>query len=96
MATVLKESETQKPLKGLIPAAGGLPASTTLPAGPGFGANLHVPNITFTAGVESQPPSRLRTSPSRSIGHGDVERGFEKEDVVVEREFDTKPVHLVD
>ena len=47
----------------------------------------------FTAGVEPTPEKASNIAKRVEFGHGDVENGFSKADVIVEREFETKPVH---
>src|SRR5262244_2995726 len=47
----------------------------------------------FTAGVEPKPDKPSNIAKRIEINLGDVEAGFKKADVVVEREFKTAPVH---
>jgi CO/xanthine dehydrogenase Mo-binding subunit len=47
----------------------------------------------YTAGVEPKPERPSNVAKRVEIGHGDVEAGFAKADVVLEREFRTQPVH---
>ncbi len=47
----------------------------------------------FTEGVEPTPDAPSNVSKRIELGTGDTEAGFAKADVVVEREFKTKPVH---
>jgi len=47
----------------------------------------------YTAGVEPQPKRPSNVAKRIEIGHGDVEAGFAKAELIIEREFDTKPVH---
>src|SRR5919202_5221545 len=47
----------------------------------------------FTAGVEPKPDKPSNVAKRVEITLGDVEAGFTKADVVVEREFKTAPVH---
>src|SRR5262245_45575409 len=47
----------------------------------------------FTAGVEPAPKTASNVAKRLEIGHGDVAAGFRQADVVIEREFTTKPVH---
>src|SRR5919198_1374129 len=47
----------------------------------------------FTAGVEPKPDKPSNIAKRIEITLGDVEAGFKKADVVVEREFKTAPVH---
>ena len=46
-----------------------------------------------TAGVEPVPKKPSNLAKRVEFGHGDVDKGFEKADVIIEHEFDTKPVH---
>jgi len=47
----------------------------------------------FTAGVEPKATTPSNIAKRIEIGHGDIEAGFAKADVIVEREFKTQPVH---
>src|SRR5437870_12787180 len=47
----------------------------------------------YTAGVEPKPDRPSNIAKRVEIGHGDVEAGFARAEVVVEREFATQPVH---
>ena len=47
----------------------------------------------FTAGVEPKPDKPSNVAKRIEIAVGDVEAGFAKADVIVEREFNTAPVH---
>src|SRR3989440_3987607 len=47
----------------------------------------------FTAGVEPKPDKPSNVAKRIEIALGDIEAGFKKADVVVEREFKTAPVH---
>ena len=47
----------------------------------------------FTVGVEPAPDKPSNVAKRMQIGHGDVEEGFAKADLVIEREFDTRAVH---
>ena len=47
----------------------------------------------ITAGVEPAPETPSNVAKIVEFGHGDVEAGFAEADVVVEREFRTRPVH---
>ena len=47
----------------------------------------------FTAGVEPKPDKPSNIAKRVEIKQGDVEAGFKKADVIVEREFKTAPVH---
>jgi CO/xanthine dehydrogenase Mo-binding subunit len=47
----------------------------------------------YTAGVEPKPASPSNIAKRVEIGQGDVEAGFARADVIVEREFTTAPVH---
>ena len=47
----------------------------------------------FTAGVEPAPAKPSNVAKRVEFAIGDIEAGFAEADVVVEREFDTKPVH---
>jgi CO/xanthine dehydrogenase Mo-binding subunit len=47
----------------------------------------------FTAGVEPAPEKPSNVAKRVEFGHGDMEAGFAKAEVVVEREFNTVPVH---
>ena len=47
----------------------------------------------FTAGVEPKPDKPSNVSKRIEVASGDTEAGFAAADVVVEREFKTKPVH---
>lgn len=47
----------------------------------------------FTAGVEPRPQQPSNVSSDTVLQRGDMEAGFAQADVIVEREFRTKPVH---
>src|SRR5688500_16887835 len=47
----------------------------------------------FTAGVEPKPDKASNVAKRIEIAIGDIEAGFGKADVIVEREFNTAPVH---
>ena len=47
----------------------------------------------ITAGVEPAPETPSNVAKVVEFGHGDVEAGFAEADMVVEREFRTRPVH---
>jgi CO/xanthine dehydrogenase Mo-binding subunit len=47
----------------------------------------------YTIGVEPRPATPSNIAKRVEIGHGDIEAGFAKADVIVEREFSTQPVH---
>jgi CO/xanthine dehydrogenase Mo-binding subunit len=47
----------------------------------------------YTAGVDPTPVRASNVAKRVVIGHGDIEAGFAKADVIVEREFRTQPVH---
>ena len=47
----------------------------------------------FTVGVEPEPDTPSNIAKRIEIKQGDVEAGFKKADVIVEREFKTAPVH---
>ncbi len=47
----------------------------------------------FTAGVEPAPERPSNLAKVVRFSKGDVEKGFAEADLVIEREFDTKPVH---
>jgi CO/xanthine dehydrogenase Mo-binding subunit len=47
----------------------------------------------FTGGVEPKPDKPSNIAKRFEIGLGDIELGFSKADVIVEREFKTAPVH---
>src|SRR5215467_8231600 len=47
----------------------------------------------ITAGIEPAPKTASNVAKRLEIGHGDVAAGFRQADVVIEREFTTKPVH---
>ncbi len=47
----------------------------------------------FTAGVEPKPDKPSNIAKRIEINLGDIEAGFKKADVIVEREFKTAPVH---
>src|SRR5207237_7389349 len=47
----------------------------------------------FTAGVEPKPDKPSNIAKRVEITLGDVDAGFAKADVIVEREFKTAPVH---
>jgi CO/xanthine dehydrogenase Mo-binding subunit len=47
----------------------------------------------FTVGVEPKPDKPSNVAKRIEIALGDIEAGFAKADVIVEREFNTAPVH---
>ena len=47
----------------------------------------------FTTGVEPAPSKPSNVASIKRIQMGDIEEGFKKAEVIVEREYDTKPVH---
>jgi CO/xanthine dehydrogenase Mo-binding subunit len=47
----------------------------------------------YTAGVEPKPAAPSNVAKRIEIAQGDIEAGFAKADVIVEREFKTAPVH---
>ena len=47
----------------------------------------------FTIGVDPTPDKPSNVAKRVEFGFGDLEAGFSKADVIVEREFTTKPVH---
>jgi CO/xanthine dehydrogenase Mo-binding subunit len=47
----------------------------------------------YTTGVEPKPTTPSNVAKRVEIGHGDIEGGFAKAEVIVEREFRTQPVH---
>ncbi|MBM3487074.1 MAG: xanthine dehydrogenase family protein molybdopterin-binding subunit [Alphaproteobacteria bacterium] len=47
----------------------------------------------FTVGVEPKPTKPSNVAKRLVFGCGDIEAGFKKADLVIEREFNTKPVH---
>jgi CO/xanthine dehydrogenase Mo-binding subunit len=47
----------------------------------------------YTVGVEPKPDRPSNIAKRVEIGHGDIEAGFAKAAIVVEREFNTQPVH---
>ena len=47
----------------------------------------------FTLGMEPAPAKASNIAKRVEFGHGDVDSGFDKADVVIEHEFETKPVH---
>ena len=47
----------------------------------------------YTAGVEPKPAKPSNIAKRVEIAQGDIEAGFAKADVIVEREFNTAPVH---
>jgi len=47
----------------------------------------------YTEGVKPKPDRPSNIAKRLEYGHGDVAAGFAKADVIVEREFNTKPVH---
>src|SRR5439155_1641988 len=51
------------------------------------------PDDLFTAGVEPKPDKPSNVAKRVEITLGDIDAGFEKADVIVEREFKTAPVH---
>ena len=50
-------------------------------------------DFVFTEGVEPKPESPSNVAKRVVLSRGDVAAGFAEADVVVEREYDTKPVH---
>ena len=47
----------------------------------------------YTEGIEPPPNTPSNIAKRFELGHGQIELGFEQADVIVERTFDTKPVH---
>jgi len=47
----------------------------------------------FTVGVEPKPDKPSNVAKRIEISLGDIEAGFKKADVIIEREFKTAPVH---
>jgi CO/xanthine dehydrogenase Mo-binding subunit len=47
----------------------------------------------ITAGVEPAPAKPSNVAKRIEFGHGDVKAGFAEADIIIEREFTTKPVH---
>ncbi|MCH8181662.1 MAG: xanthine dehydrogenase family protein molybdopterin-binding subunit [Proteobacteria bacterium] len=47
----------------------------------------------FTEGVEPTPDTPSNIAARNELGRGDVEAGFKKADIILERTFDTAPVH---
>ncbi len=47
----------------------------------------------FTEGVEPKPDKPSNVAKRVAVTRGDVEAGFKEADVIIEREYDTKPVH---
>ena len=47
----------------------------------------------FTVGVEPKPNKPSNVAKRIEIVQGDIEAGFAKADIIVEREFNTAPVH---
>ena len=47
----------------------------------------------FTLGLEPTPDQPSNIAKRVEFGHGDVEAGFAEADVIIEREFETRPVH---
>jgi len=47
----------------------------------------------FTIGVDPTPKNASNIAKRVEFGFGDVEAGFKEADLVIEREFNTKPVH---
>ena len=47
----------------------------------------------ITSGVEPAPEKPSNVAKRVEFGHGDVEVGFAQADIIVEREFNTRPVH---
>ncbi len=47
----------------------------------------------ITAGVEPAPTKPSNITRRHEFGHGDVEKGFKKADIVIEREFKTEATH---
>src|SRR5437870_2030615 len=47
----------------------------------------------YTAGVDPKPERPSNIAKRVEIGHGDIEAGFARAEVIVEREFSTQPVH---
>ena len=50
-------------------------------------------DFVFTEGVEPTPETPSNVSKRVAVTKGDVEAGFAQADIIVEREYDTKPVH---
>ena len=47
----------------------------------------------YTSGLEPTPDQPSNIAKRVEFGHGDVEAGFAKAEVIIEREFETRPVH---
>ena len=47
----------------------------------------------YTSGLEPTPDQPSNITKRVEFGHGDVEAGFAKAEVIIEREFETRPVH---
>ncbi len=47
----------------------------------------------FTDGVDPKPTKPSNVASVKKVQLGDIEAGFKQADVIVEREYDTKPVH---
>ena len=47
----------------------------------------------YTAGVRPKPERPSNVARRVEFGHGDVETGFAEADLIIEREYDTRPVH---
>ena len=47
----------------------------------------------YTAGVKPKPERASNVAKRLEFGHGDLAAGFAQADVIIEREFNTKPVH---
>lgn len=47
----------------------------------------------YTIGVEPKPQKPSNVAKRIEFGHGDLDAGFARADVIIEREFETKPVH---
>ena len=47
----------------------------------------------YTVGVEPKPEKPSNIAKRVEFGHGDVDKGFAEADVVIERTFNTQPVH---
>ena len=50
-------------------------------------------DFVFTEGVEPKPSKPSNIAKRVKVASGDVEAGFKKADVIVEKTYDTKPVH---
>ncbi|MGI9334446.1 MAG: xanthine dehydrogenase family protein molybdopterin-binding subunit [Gammaproteobacteria bacterium] len=47
----------------------------------------------YTQGVEPAPSKPSNVAKRVEFGHGDLDKGFAEADLIIEREFDTEPVH---